>query len=108
VGSLKLDRRRDGRRAVVSLAGDLDVATVPALRAAALAALAEPDCDQLVLDLAGLTFIDSTGIGCWIELRNRSEEGGQALVLDSVPPAALRTLRIAGLAGLFGLEGLDG
>jgi anti-anti-sigma factor len=58
-----------------------------------------------VLDLDGLTFLDSTGLRCWIDLRNRAEDAGQALQPESVPPAALRTVQITGLAGLFGLDG---
>ncbi|GAB2482581.1 STAS domain-containing protein [Jatrophihabitans fulvus] len=96
--------RRENGSAVVSLEGDLDLATVPALRDAALAELDEADCTTLVLDLAGLTFLDSTGIGCWIELRNHAEDAGKNLELRSVPPAARRTVTIAGLAPIFGLD----
>jgi anti-sigma B factor antagonist len=105
VSSLSLETRRDHGRAVLTLRGELDLATVPKLRQAALAELATPRVSTLVLDLDGLTFLDSTGIGCWIDLRNRAEDAGQALQLESVPPAALRTVQIAGLAGLFGLDG---
>jgi anti-sigma B factor antagonist len=104
MSSLTLRTRREDDRAVVSVAGELDLATVPKLREAALAELSVPDCSTLVLDLDGLTFLDSTGIGCWIELRNRAEDSGRSLELASVPPAALRTVQIAGLAGLFGLD----
>jgi anti-sigma B factor antagonist len=105
VGSLTLEARRDADRAVLSLTGDLDLATVPMLREAALTALSTAGCATLVLDLAGLTFLDSTGIGCWIELRNLAVDAGQNLELAAVPPAARRTVRIAGLAPLFGLDG---
>lgn len=89
---------------MVTLDGELDLATVPRLREAALAELDSADCMTLVLELGGLTFLDSTGIGCWIELRNRAEDDGKVLELRSVPPAARRTVTIAGLAALFGLE----
>ncbi len=89
----------------MSLVGELDLATVPQLREAAQAALTDPDCSILVLDLAGLHFLDSTGLGCWIELRNAAKDTGKQLVLESVPPSAMRTVGIAGLAPLFGLDG---
>lgn len=89
---------------MVALDGELDLATVPSLRETGLAALDSPECTTLVLDLGGLTFLDSTGIGCWIELRNRAEDDGKVLELQSVPPAAKRTVTIAGLAALFGLD----
>lgn len=97
--------RRDADRWIVSLAGELDLATVGLLREAAQPALDDPTCTTLVLELAELTFLDSTGLGCWIELRNATEDTGGSLVLENVPPSALRTLTIAGLAPLFGLDG---
>lgn len=106
MSSLSLRARHDHDRAVLSLAGELDLATVPSLRDAALEALSVVGCTALVLELAGLTFLDSTGLGCWIELRNRAEEAGQAFVLEAVPPTARRTVTIAGLAPLFGLDRL--
>lgn len=105
MGSLALDTRREDGRAIVSLSGDLDLATVPTLRAAAHGELGAADCTALVLDLERLGFVDSTGIGCWIALRNSAEEAGKAFELVAMPPAALRTVRIAGLASLFGLDG---
>lgn len=76
---------------------------MPRLREAALAELDSSECTTLVLDLEKLTFLDSTGIGCWIELRNRAEGAGKVLELRSVPAAAKRTVTIAGLAPAFGL-----
>ncbi len=88
----------------MSLDGELDLATVPRLREAAIAELGDPDCAGLVLDLEHLTFLDSTGLGCWIELRNRAEDAGKAMQLRDIPLAARRTVTIAGLAPIFGLE----
>ena len=105
MSSLTLSTRRDADRWIVSVAGELDLATVTQLRAAAQPAFDDPTCSTLVLDLADLTFLDSTGLGCWIELRNAAEDTGTVLALESVPPSALRTVSIAGLATLFGLDG---
>jgi anti-sigma B factor antagonist len=104
VGSLTVRRRREDDRSVLALDGELDIATVPVLREAALSELDSTETRTLVLDLAALTFLDSTGLGCWIELRNRAEESGRTLELADVPAGAERTVRIAGLAPLFGLE----
>ncbi len=100
-----MSTRREGDRWIVSLDGELDLATVPLLRDAAREGLADDTCSVLVLDLAELSFLDSTGLGCWIELRNATEDSGKSLRLESVPPSALRTVTIAGLAPLFGLDG---
>jgi anti-sigma B factor antagonist len=106
VSSLSLTTRQEAGRAIVGLSGELDLATVPMLRETALAELDADGCTTLVLDLEGLTFLDSTGLGCWIELRNTAEERAKSLELESIPPAAMRTVTIAGLAPLFGLPGM--
>ncbi len=71
---------------------------------AGLAALSDPSCTTLTLNVEGVTFIDSTGIGSWIELRNHALERGQRVRLQAVPPAIFRILDIGGLAELFGLD----
>jgi anti-anti-sigma factor len=98
-------RRLNGDSATtLELAGDLDLASAPSMYTAGLAALSDPNCSTLTLNLEGVTFIDSTGIGSWIELRNRALEQGQRVRLQSVPPAIFRILDIGGLADLFGLD----
>jgi anti-anti-sigma factor len=106
VSSLSLGARRDNDRSVVTLEldGELDLASVPELRAAGLAALDDPGCTVLVLDLEHLSFLDSTGIGCWIELRNHAEEVGKTVEFRAIPQSARRTVTIAGLARLFGID----
>ena len=104
MSTLSLAIRPEADRTIVALTGDLDLATVSILREAARAELNAPACTVLVLELTNLTFLDSTGLGCWIELRNRAEADGKSLELESIPPAAMRTVSIAGLADLFGLN----
>jgi anti-sigma B factor antagonist len=103
VSALSLGTRREAGRTVVSLTGDLDLATVPTLREAALAELTAADCKILVLDLNGLVFVDSTGLGCWIDLRNHAAANGSELALANVPAVARRTIAVAGLADVFGV-----
>jgi len=93
---------REGETTVVNLTGELDIATVPELRAVAFAELDEPACRSLVLDLRELTFLDSTGIGSWVEIRQRALAQNQQFSVRSVPPGVRRVLEIGGLLALFG------
>ena len=62
VGSLSLSTRREAEpNRSSSVVGELDLATVPPLRETAVQALDDPECSTLVLDLEGLSFLDSTG-----------------------------------------------
>lgn len=103
VSDLSTDIARAAGRSTVALAGELDVGTVPALRDLALGEIGDNVCTTLVLDLSRLTFLDSTGIGVLIELRNRAEDSNVRFVLQALSPSVLRTMQMSGLAGLFDL-----
>jgi anti-anti-sigma factor len=79
----------------LTLAGELDVATIPSLDARLRAA----DAGSVVtLDLAGLTFIDSSGLRVLIEQHQRFESAGGRLQLANVSSRASRLLEMAGLS----------
>ena len=92
---------RDGETTVLHLRGELDLATVPDLRRAAFAELDRPDCATLAFDLAELAFLDSTGIGSWVEIRGRALNNGQRVVIRAVPDFVARVLEIGALTKLF-------
>ena len=103
MSSLSLGTRQEGAVTVLALDGELDLATAPILRESAVSELERPECQTLVLDLTRLTFLDSTGLGCWIDLRNHAERHGKSLEFGSVPRVVRRTVTIAGLAEFFGM-----
>jgi anti-anti-sigma factor len=84
---------RDGAT-VVQLRQELDLATVDVLRAT-LEGLGA--CRNLVLDMRGLSFIDSSGLHLLVELHQRSALDGFELRLVA-PPAPVDTpIRLCGL-----------
>jgi anti-anti-sigma factor len=80
---------------VLELVGDLDLSSIPALRAA-LESL-EPDAVSVVLDLAGLTFLDSSGMGLVAKTNHELQDRGGGIVLRSPRAHVLRTLQMVGL-----------
>ena len=82
---------------VLKVAGELDIATVGHLR------LAFKSCGNadLVVDLAELTFIDSTGLGAFIEHEQRCSATGNAFSLINPSKPMLRLLEVAGLTKRF-------
>jgi anti-sigma B factor antagonist len=86
--------------AVVTVAGELDVATAPRLRAGVAALVLAPG-QRLVVDLAGVTFCDSSGISALIAARNVAEAAGAAVALAAVPARLSRTFGLIGLADFF-------
>jgi anti-sigma B factor antagonist len=90
-----------GDTTVLHLRGELDLATVPTLRATAFAELERTDCATLAFDLGELAFLDSTGIGSWVEIRGRAIANGQRVVIREVPDFVARVLEIGALTPLF-------
>jgi len=90
---------------VLELTGELDLAGAPLMRESGHAALSDGGCSTLVLDIEKLTFVDSAGIGSWVELRNRAQQSDQRLVIRGVSDNIARILTIAGLATLFDIDG---
>ena len=67
---------------VVTVSGELDVATTPALRDHLDAAL-EAGTRRLVIDLCELSFLDSIALAAIVQARRRLPEGGRmALAVD--------------------------
>jgi anti-anti-sigma factor len=85
---------------VVTAEGELDVATAPRLRAA-IGALTLGPGRLLVVDLAGVTFCDSSGISTLIAAGNVAEAAGAALALAAVPARLSRTFGLIGLGDFF-------
>ncbi len=76
------------------LSGELDLSTADALRA--LLAALPADGGAVVLDLADLSFMDSTGLHLF-EQYARTRNGGKSLVLENVPANIRRLLEITGM-----------
>jgi anti-sigma B factor antagonist len=94
--------RRENGSVVVSLAGELDLYNASDVREALLTACAE-EPQRLVVDLAGVTFIDSTALGVLIEARSRLENR-RAFMLAAPGLEAKRALEISGLDRHFSVH----
>jgi anti-sigma B factor antagonist len=85
------------------LVGELDLATVPILRECIAGALAAGEGD-LVLDVAGLVFVDSTGLGALLAAARTVRTQGDCLVLKSPRGQLRHIIDITKLTPLFRLE----
>jgi len=84
------------------VAGEIDVATAPELRRH-LHDLADRNPTVLVLDLHGVTFIDSSGLGVLVGVlkRLREKDRGDVLVLEGLQDTVQKVFDITGLTDLF-------
>lgn len=91
---------------VIALQGEVDLQTSPQVRKALLHCLDE-ERDVLV-DLAGVTYIDSSGVASLVEAFQLARKGGTRFALVGVSEAALRVLQLARLDRVFAIfPGLD-
>ncbi len=77
-----------------ALSGELDLDGSDQVEPALLAYALGVRGDQLVLDCAGLTFLDSSGLGMLVEVSNRT---GKRLVLEQAPDQCRRAVELTGL-----------
>jgi anti-sigma B factor antagonist len=93
---------RDGAT-VVGVVGEVDVATAPTLRDRLDTVVTTGD-GAVVVDLAGVTFIDSTGLGVLIGARKRCADEGRQLRIVVGEPRILKVFEITGLTELFSIH----
>lgn len=96
LGHLTLTSNREGAVHRLCLRGELDLAAADAVQDA-LMRVEESDASSIVLDLSGLTFIDSTGIRLLVTAaaRSRAEPGRLTLLRGSA--AVQRALQLTAL-----------
>jgi anti-sigma B factor antagonist len=87
---------------VLTMTGEIDVATSPLLRAELTALLAR-DARRVTIDLAGVSFIDSSGLGVLVgalkRIREVNDDG--AIRIVNPQPAVRKVFDITGLDALF-------
>jgi anti-sigma B factor antagonist len=81
---LSIEARAMDDRTVLTVRGELDLYTAPALRDRVLAAAAEGH-RRLVIDLSGVPFMDSSGLGVIVACLKRLRESGGDLALVTAP-----------------------
>ncbi|QYG92303.1 STAS domain-containing protein [Iamia sp. SCSIO 61187] len=83
---------------VVALSGDVDVFSVPRLRSVLTEHIGTVD---VVLDLAGVAFCDSSALRVFVDAQRRAAAGGRTLEIAH-PSAPVRNLfDVSGLRGVL-------
>jgi len=100
---LSLDTRNEGDWTVVAVRGEIDVYTAPKLREA-LVDLVNAGRYNLVVDVEGVDFLDSTGLGVLVGglKRVRANDGNLRIVCTQ--ERLLKIFRITGLTKVFAIH----
>ena len=97
---LVIDSAEETGRPVIRLAGELDLSNTGQVRAAVQTALAGRS-DRVTLDLAGLEFMDSSGIALLLALSQQVRE----VEVRHAAGAVLRVIQVTGLDQVLRLAG---
>jgi len=92
--------RQEGARTVISVTGEIDVYTAPTLREQLNEVVAAGHYD-LVVDMTGVDFLDSTGLGVLVGGLKRVRSHDGALRLVCAQEKILKVFRITGLTKVF-------
>ncbi|HET9516559.1 MAG TPA: STAS domain-containing protein [Actinoplanes sp.] len=82
---------------VCHLTGEIDVLTVTTLSAMVNEVLAEGPLSRIVLDMKGVTFCDSQGLGTLVVLSRKAQHARTVLSLTNIGDFLQRVLDITGL-----------
>jgi anti-sigma B factor antagonist len=96
LGQLTLRSEREGVVHTIGLIGELDLATADDVQAE-LERVEATDASSIVLDLSGLTFMDSTGVRLLVNAEARSRADSKRLTLLRGRAAVQRVLQLTGV-----------
>ncbi|HEU0132380.1 MAG TPA: STAS domain-containing protein [Mycobacteriales bacterium] len=87
-----IEAERSGPHVVLAVSGEVDIATAPALRERLADVLATRA--DVVVDLADVPFMDSTGLGVLVASYNRAVAAGRRLVVARPQQIVRNALRL--------------
>jgi anti-sigma B factor antagonist len=97
--------QRVGSKLLITMEGDLDIYTGPSLRQEAIGAMTSEGCYDVLVNLEGVDFLDSAGLGILVGLLKRARVHGGNLSLICPRPGVLRILEVTRLASVFAIYG---
>lgn len=101
---VRVSRERGGATVVV-LVGELDLATAGGLRTRLTTlAQADPPPTDVVLDMAGLDFVDASGISVLLSSQRALSVGGSTLRLRAPSRMVRKVLRLLDLDAVLQVE----
>ena len=92
-----------GRNVLITLKGEMDCATAPDLRQVITDVLINEQPSLITIDVAGITVLDSTGIGTLVVAYRIARDVGVRLVVRNPNRFVSRLFRVIGVAELLGV-----
>lgn len=101
--NLKIDVEISGNDQVMNLTGEVDAYTAPKLREAIIP-LTENENKNVIVNLSGVRYMDSTGLGVFIGALKSCRRHGSSLKLCGLTDKIERLFHITGLSEIIDIE----
>ena len=99
---LEITTERDEGVCTMTLQGEVDVYTAPRLKES-IVELIDSGCTRILVDLEGVGFIDSSGLGVLVGGLRRAKERDGTIRLVCTRDNVLKIFRITGLDKVFAI-----
>lgn len=96
--SISIEKSTQGSTVTLAVTGEVDVSNASELRTQADVVLADGFTGELVVDLSGVPYIDSTGIGVLVGAAHRAQEAGASLAVANPQKNVERVLGLLGVS----------
>jgi anti-sigma B factor antagonist len=101
---MEIEIQKLDKDAVIKLSGRLDMNTSPDLRKAALTLYTKGECENLTIDFANVSYIDTSGLATLLEILVTAKEKCAQLTLSCLNEEVRYLIDVNGLAGFFRIE----
>lgn len=101
--NLVIDVINKSDRSIVNLSGEIDAYTAPQLKEK-LIPLSQQKGHIVEVDLENINYMDSTGLGVFINALKSTKEHGSSLKLVNIQERVLRLFKITGLDEIIDLD----
>lgn len=101
--NLVIDVINKSDRSIVNLSGEIDAYTAPQLKEK-LIPLSQEKGHIVEVDLENINYMDSTGLGVFINALKSTKEHGSSLKLVNIQERVLRLFKITGLDEIIDLD----
>ena len=100
---MQVKREKQGDDVVLTVEGSVDIYSSPELRGELKAAL-DAQAPRIVIDLGGVTFVDSSGLATLIEGLQKVQRYSGKLLLCNLSQAVLGVFQLANLDHIFQIK----
>ena len=98
---MDINVKRDGKRSVVEVTGDIDLYTSPKLRQTVLELFRQRGQETVIVDLSGVQYVDSSGIASLVEGLQEAKKIDARFVLAGLNEAPRHVLELTRLLAVF-------